>query len=94
MAKEKSERKKKLFYQQKNGYDLIDEKEIGLSEAYCRDYMSFLNSARTEREAVALGIELAEAKGFVPYKTGMTRRSISPAGANSSVFKSSSVFLL
>jgi len=71
MAKEKSERKKKLFYQQKNGYDLIDEKEIGLSEAYCRDYMSFLNSARTEREAVALGIELAEAKGFVPYKTGM-----------------------
>ena len=71
MAKEKSERKDRLFYKQKNGYELIDEKEIELLEAYCKDYMSYLNEAKTEREAVASGIELAEAKGFVPYKTGM-----------------------
>lgn len=71
MSKEKSERKEKLFYQQKNGYELIDEEEMGLLEKYCRGYMSFLNSAKTEREAVAAGIELAKAAGFVPYKTGM-----------------------
>ena len=71
MDKEKSERKDRLFYKQKNGYDLIDEKELELIEAYCKDYMVFLNEAKTEREAVSEGIKLAEAKGFVPYKTGM-----------------------
>lgn len=72
MSKEKkSERKEKLFYQQKNGYDIVTEKETRLCEDYCAGYMSFLNTAKTEREAVAEGIKLAEAKGFVPYKTGM-----------------------
>ena len=32
--------------------------------------MSYLNDARTEREAVKLAIELAEAKGFKEYKVG------------------------
>lgn len=71
MSKEKSERKEKLFYQQKNGYEIIDENEKKLMEVYCGGYMSFLNSAKTEREAVNSGIELAKAAGFVPYKTGM-----------------------
>ena len=72
MSKEKkSERKEKLFYRQKNGYDLISEKERRLCEDYCQGYMSFLNTARTEREAVREGIRLAESKGFVEYKPGM-----------------------
>lgn len=72
MSKEKkSERKEKLFYQQKNGYDLITEKESRLCEDYCAGYMRFLDTAKTEREAVLEGIKLAEAKGFVPYKSGM-----------------------
>lgn len=71
MTKEKSERKDKLFYQQKNGYDLIDKKELELVESYCKGYISYLNGAKTEREAVASGIRLAEERGFVPYKTGM-----------------------
>lgn len=71
MEKEKSPRKDRLFYKQKNGYELIDEKELKLLENYCKDYMTFLSGAKTEREAVSDGIKLAEAKGFVPYKTGM-----------------------
>ena len=71
MAKETSERKDKLFYKQKNGYELIDEKEIELLEAYCKGYMSYLNDAKTEREAVASAIKLAESRGFVPFKAGM-----------------------
>ncbi len=71
MEKEKSERKKKLFYSQKNGYDLIEAAELNKCEEYVKGYMSFLNDARTEREAVRLGIELAEKEGFVPYKAGM-----------------------
>ncbi len=71
MDNEKSERKDRLFYKQKNGYELIDEKEIAMLEAYCKDYMVFLNEAKTEREAVSEAIRLAEQKGFVPYEAGM-----------------------
>ena len=39
-------------------------------ENYSAAYMSYLNDARTEREAVKLAIELAEAKGFKEYKVG------------------------
>ena len=59
-----------LFYKQKNGYDLIDGKERMELEAYCRDYMSFLDNARTEREAVKLAIAQAEAQGFREYQPG------------------------
>ena len=49
-----------LFYEQKNGYDLIDAEESKLVYAYCEGYKRFMDAARTEREAVKTGIELAE----------------------------------
>ena len=60
-----------LFYQQKNGYDLMDTEERLELERYCGEYMNYLNVSRTEREAVREGIALAESKGFVPYEKGM-----------------------
>ena len=63
--------KKTLFYEQKNGYDLIDTAERIALENYSKEYMQYLNYSRTEREAVTLAIELAEAEGFVEYKLGM-----------------------
>lgn len=60
-----------LFYNQKNGYDLISTDERIAVEDYCREYMSFLNAARTEREAVKLAISQAESAGFTEYKLGM-----------------------
>jgi len=71
MEEKKSERAEKLFYKRKNGYDIIDEKEKALCEDYCKGYMAYLDNSRTEREAVAQAIVLAEKKGFVPYKAGM-----------------------
>ena len=62
--------KKELFYEHKNGYDLIGTDERIKMENYSAAYMSYLNDARTEREAVKLAIELAEAKGFKEYKVG------------------------
>ena len=41
--------KSKLFYEPKNGYDLIDAAEHVAVEDYCRGYMEFLNTSRTER---------------------------------------------
>ena len=66
-----NEIRNELFYQQKNGYDLISTDERIAVEDYSREYMSFLNAARTEREAVKLAIAQAESAGFVEYKLGM-----------------------
>ena len=40
-------------------------------EAYCEGYKAYLNDSRTEREAVANAIRLAEREGFVEYRAGM-----------------------
>ena len=64
-----------LFYEQKNGYELIDTAERLELERYCGEYMQFLDSARTEREAVRDAIAYAEARGFVPYQRGMDLQS-------------------
>ena len=63
--------RKQLFYEQKNGYDLIGPEEHVASDNYCRGYMEFLNDSRTEREAVINAVRLAEQSGFVPYQPGM-----------------------
>ena len=65
----------KLFYQQKNGYDRIDTQERLAVEAYAGEYMHFLSDVRTEREAVARTIEMAEERGFVPFVPGMSLRA-------------------
>ena len=64
-----------LFYEQKNGYDLIDAEETKLVYAYCEGYKRFMDAARTECEAVKTGIELAEDEGFVPFVPGMALKA-------------------
>ncbi len=59
-----------LFYSPKNGYDRIDTRERLKLEEYCREYMNFLNEARTEREAVRYAVLEAEKHGFMGYKPG------------------------
>ena len=66
--------KSKLFYEPKNGYDLIDAAEHVAVEDYCRGYMDFLNTSRTEREAVANAIAMAKENGFVEFRPGMELR--------------------
>ena len=70
-SKETEKLKKELFYEQKNGYDLIDVKERLALEKYCEAYKTYLNESRTEREAVENAIAEAEAQGFVPFTPGM-----------------------
>ena len=62
--------REQLFYEPKNGYDRIDTAERLQMEAYCRDYMDFLNAARTEREAVRYAVAEAEKNGFRAFKPG------------------------
>ena len=65
------ELRSKLFYEQKNGYDLIGTEERLALEDYCRGYMDYLNRSRMEREAVVNAIALAKKNGFVEYHYGM-----------------------
>ena len=44
-------------------------------EAYCEGYKAYLNDSRTEREAVANAIRLAEREGFVEYAAGMALKA-------------------
>ena len=60
-----------LFYEQKNGYDLIGTDERIALENYCKDYIRFLNDSRTEREAVMNAVYEAKQNGFVEYTPGM-----------------------
>jgi aspartyl aminopeptidase len=65
------ELRSKLFYEQKNGYDLIGTEERLAVEDYCKGYMEYLDNSRMEREAVVNAIALAEKEGFVEYVPGM-----------------------
>lgn len=65
------EMRSKLFYEQKNGYDLIGTEERIAVEEYSRDYMEYLNISRTEREAVNNAIAIAMDRGFSEYRPGV-----------------------
>lgn len=62
--------KEKLFYEPKNAYEKLSEKDKASMNAYAEDYKVFLNNSKTEREAVISSIKLAEEKGFKEYKFG------------------------
>ena len=63
-----------LFYDPKNGYDRIALDDRIAVENYSREYMDFLNEARTEREAVRYAVACAEKLGFRPFVPGETLR--------------------
>ena len=71
MSEKTDELRKSLLRAPKNGYDRISTEEKAEMERYCRDYMKFMDAAKTEREAVTYTIEKAEAAGFVPFEPGM-----------------------
>lgn len=59
--------KEKLFYARKNAAETLDADKIAAADAFCEGYKTFLNDAKTEREAVRFMVERAEAQGFVPF---------------------------
>ncbi|MEE0808429.1 MAG: aminopeptidase, partial [Acutalibacteraceae bacterium] len=61
------ELKEKLFIQRKNGLLRADDAEISAAHEYAKGYMKFLDTAKTEREAAAAAIALAEEKGFTAF---------------------------
>ncbi len=71
--KEKSEIEKlreQLIYKPENGGVKLTEDEIKRADEFCEDYKEFVNTAKTEREAVAEAVKLAEIAGFVEFEKG------------------------
>ena len=64
MSEKTEELRKALLRAPKNGYDRINAEERVELERYCKNYMKFIDAAKTEREAVSATIEMAEDAGF------------------------------
>ena len=73
--KKKNEWAEKLAYAPKNGYERLSAEEERAMHAYCEDYKDFLDHGKTERLCVEHCIELASARGFVPYEKGMALKT-------------------
>ena len=56
-----------LYMNRKNGGELLSAEELQKCDDFCEGYKTFLDSAKTEREAVDTAIALAEAEGFKPF---------------------------
>ncbi len=61
------ELKEKLFMDPKNGALRMDKEELQKAFDFCNPYKSFLDSSKTEREAVVTAVRLLEEKGYRPF---------------------------
>lgn len=59
--------KEELFYSPTHAAFTCEDGEIETADAFCADYIDFLNRCKTERETVAYVRELAEKNGFAPF---------------------------
>ncbi len=78
MSKEKSAAallKEQLFMERKHAGLIMSDSEIAACDDFCESYKGFLDSAKTEREAVVTTIARAKEEGFVEYKQGMSLKS-------------------
>lgn len=59
--------KKELFANGENGRKTANEETLQKAQDYCEGYKKFLDSAKTEREAVISAIEIAKKTGFEEF---------------------------
>ena len=60
---------KKLKSEKKNSWEVWGEEEKSKALEFSEPYKNFLNQAKTEREAVKVGVKIAEEKGFKEIST-------------------------
>ena len=63
--------KNELTYEKKTVYEKAGAEVVAKAYEYAKDYVKFLDAAKTEREAVVESIKMAEAAGYRPYSFGM-----------------------
>ncbi len=63
-------KQEELSYKRKNYYETASDEERKAIYDYAEGYKTFLNAAKTEREACAYCVKAAQDKGFTEYKFG------------------------
>ena len=75
MSKEEKSQGKKLkdilMSRKKHALYKMTDEEVKKCDEFCEGYKSFLNSVKTEREAVEFTVKLLEENGYKPYEPGM-----------------------
>lgn len=67
--------REKLTMKAKHGCAVLSREEMNTVDSYCEGYKQYLDAAKTEREAVATAVEMAEKNGFVPFVKGMSLKA-------------------
>lgn len=67
--------KDRLYYKRKNGRLVSSEETLNKADEYCEGYKSFLNKAKTEREAVKAATQMAKANGFSEFCRGKSYKA-------------------
>ena len=67
--------KEKLLSSRKNGFDRVDAAELEQMEAYCKEYMAFLDAGKTERLCAAETVRLAEQAVYKPLVRGQALKA-------------------
>ena len=62
--------KQTLTYEKKTVYEKAGKEVVDAAYAYAKDYVKFLDAAKTEREAVTECVRIAEAAGYRAYNFG------------------------
>ena len=67
-----SELSEKLLSKKENSFGIATDEERVEMFSYAEGYKSFLNAAKTEREAVRAAVSMAAERGYKPYTFGDT----------------------
>lgn len=67
MKSEGSKLQEELFYTQKHASELLSEQQVKDADQFCEGYRAFLDSAKTEREAVCTVLNQIEKLGYQPF---------------------------
>lgn len=74
MEEEIKKLKEELFYTPVNAAAKLSEEEIAVADEFCEGYKKFLDSAKTERDAVDTIEDIAKANGFSEYVFGQSHK--------------------
>lgn len=66
-----NELRTKILESPQNGYALLSEAQRAEMNAYCKEYAAFLDTCKTEREATAWAVAVAEQNGFQSFRPNM-----------------------
>ena len=62
--------KEQLFLNRKDATDLLSDEEMQKVFDFCEPYKKFMDAAKIENEAVAVAVEMLEAKGYKAFEAG------------------------